>query len=685
MKTVTSLCLVVTCLCSTKCCLGDPAADTPITVRVASYNVVFGSMTTPEQLGEMFKPYHLDIIGFSEVPDGDWTARVGKVLGMEHSYVGTISSANHKDKYKSILSRTPLEGTAEHELAVKRRGFWNPASVVRAATEIEGVSIAFYSLHISGSGGRKGNGQAYQFATTIVPKETTKRVIVVGDFNNRIGDEAMNTIEAAGLKPIWKDLTIDLSKESTFLHNKPDRHLGVIDHIFYNTSSGAKANEGEIIELKKPLSDHKPIWAEIIFPRKLKNVKKLGERDTTKPEAAALHVAPKGTAGPLVGAVDPDRVTLWMLARGGSHCSYTYKSADPAQPDNGGQFTAVPNPAANVLGRPFKTVIEGLSPNTRYRYAVTVDGKADPAWAGSFKTSPAAGKPAAFRLALTSCMKIGQRQTSWPLLLDQQPDIHVTVGDTHYADTTDPIVQLNHHVAYRRTPEFATVIRNIPTYAMWDDHDYGPNNSDGTAVGKEHSLAGWKQFWANPTLGTPETPGAFFTFSYGDVDFFMVDSRYHRSPNVAPDDEQKRMLGDAQFTWLLNGLKKSQARFKIIVSGSTLDHSKVDGWRIYTFSRHRLFDAINEHQVSGVMYMSGDIHESLVWEHHESDRVGYPLVEIISSGVANSKTRSFATVDFDTTREDPTARVRIVYGNGTVHTDKTWQLSKLVPPKIASP
>ena len=75
-------------------------------------------MATPEQLGEMFKPYNLDIIGFSEVPDGDWTARVGKVLGMEHSYVGKISSANHKDKYKSILSRTPLEGTTEHELRV---------------------------------------------------------------------------------------------------------------------------------------------------------------------------------------------------------------------------------------------------------------------------------------------------------------------------------------------------------------------------------------------------------------------------------------------------------------------------------------------------------------------------------------------------------------------------------------
>ena len=395
---------------------------------------------------------------------------------------------------------------------------------------------------------------------------------------------------------------------------------------------------------------------------------------------SALHAVPEGIAGPLIGAIEPDRVTLWMFAPAESQCTYTYHSESSESPKSGGgQITAVPSPAADGPGRPFVSTIAGLLPNTRYQYNVTINGKTDPAWAGSFKTAPEMGRPTTFRLALTSCMKIGQPQSSWFLLLAQQPDIHLTVGDTHYADTTDPTVQLKHHVAYRRQAEFATVIRNIPTYAIWDDHDYGPNNSDGTAKGKEHSLAGWKQAWANPLLGTPDTPGAFFKFSHGDVDFFVVDSRYHRSPDKAPDDEQKRMLGDIQFAWLLGGLRNSKAPFKVIVSGSTLHHSKVDGWRIYTFSRHRLFDALKEHRISGVMYMSGDIHQSLVWEHHESDRVGYPIVEVISSGVANSKTRSFATVDFDTTLEDPTARVRIIYGDGTVRTDKTWKLSQLGP------
>jgi endonuclease/exonuclease/phosphatase family metal-dependent hydrolase len=41
----------------------------------------------------------------------------------------------------------------------------------------------------------------------------------------------------------------------------------VIDHIFYSTKSKGEVTEGGIIELKKPLSDHKPVWAEISFPK----------------------------------------------------------------------------------------------------------------------------------------------------------------------------------------------------------------------------------------------------------------------------------------------------------------------------------------------------------------------------------------------------------------------------------
>ena len=244
-----------------------------ISVRVAAYNVEFGKNAAPEEIGKMFKPYNLDIIGFNEVPDGEWTARVGKVLGMKHTYVGKISSANHKDKYKSILSRTPLEATVEHELSVERRRSWNPASVVSAVTQIDDIPIAFYSLHICRSTDSHKTGHAYRLANEVLPKDKTDRIIVLGDFNNEMRDNALKKIEKTGMRATWGDLKIDVSKEYTYNALDPKKNHGVIDHIFYSTKSKAKVVEGGIIELKKPFSDHKPVWAEITFPKGLKSNK----------------------------------------------------------------------------------------------------------------------------------------------------------------------------------------------------------------------------------------------------------------------------------------------------------------------------------------------------------------------------------------------------------------------------
>lgn len=395
--------------------------------------------------------------------------------------------------------------------------------------------------------------------------------------------------------------------------------------------------------------------------------------------SADAQDTPNLTAGPLVGHVTTTTASLWMFAP--KDAAVTVRCTADNAPDKTieSTFQAPERLAGRALGTPAKVTLEGLSPDTAYTYQVSIDGKGDERLQGAFRTPPERGTPHRFRMVLTSCMKFGQPLSSWDLLRAEKPILHLTVGDTHYADTTQPSTQWGHHLRYRRLPEFAAVIRTIPTYSMWDDHDYGPNDSDRTARGKENSLAGWRQFWANPGAGTAETPGAFYSFQWGDVDFFVVDGRYHRSPDAAPDDENKRMLGDAQFAWLLDGLKNSRAKFKVVASGSTLDHSAKDGWKIYTFSRHRFFDALKEHRIPGVVYMSGDIHRSLVWEHPESDRVGYPLVEVISSGVANSGSLSFATIDFDTTRDDPVMQVRVILGSGEIAVNRSWKLSELTP------
>ena len=229
-----------------------------VKIRVATFNIEYGRRSTPEKIGEMFKPYHLDIIGFSEIPGGQWVKKIADKLDMKYYYIGKISSANHKDKYKAIVSKTPLKNKEEYELTGQKG--WNPASVVKANTTINGVNFDFYSLHICASG--KDDGHAFQLAKQVLNKNKNNLKIIVGDFNNNIGDAAITTIENTGFRPCWKDLNVDISNQKTY--NAIDTtDFGVIDHIFYNDSKKIKAIDGGIIELVTPLSDHKPIWTEI--------------------------------------------------------------------------------------------------------------------------------------------------------------------------------------------------------------------------------------------------------------------------------------------------------------------------------------------------------------------------------------------------------------------------------------
>ena len=88
MKIRLSLSILIFAWCGMGISLNASESGKAIHVRVAAYNVEFGKNASPEEIGRMFKPYNLDIIGFNEVPDGDWTARVGQCTGHETQLCG---------------------------------------------------------------------------------------------------------------------------------------------------------------------------------------------------------------------------------------------------------------------------------------------------------------------------------------------------------------------------------------------------------------------------------------------------------------------------------------------------------------------------------------------------------------------------------------------------------------------
>lgn len=182
------------------------------------------------------------------------------------------------------------------------------------------------------------------------------------------------------------------------------------------------------------------------------------------------------------------------------------------------------------------------------------------------------------------------------------------------------------NVKMRSNKHLNAFIQSRPQYAVWDDHDYGPNDSDGSYAGKDSSLAVFKQFWANPFYGMDSTKGVFTNFSYEDADFFLLDGRYHREPDVC-------MFGDGQLEWLKAKLKKSTANFKIIASGNQMmpeiGRRIGECWGHYGEEKDELLEFLLEEKISGVIFISGDRHYTELNYYARED--AYPLYEFTCS------------------------------------------------------
>ena len=349
-------------------------------------------------------------------------------------------------------------------------------------------------------------------------------------------------------------------------------------------------------------------------------------------------------SGPMVGATTSTTSTVWI------HDGEAETAVVGWRPEDDEAFQRV-EMSRTGEGKPFfRQRIEGLRPDTRYVYRVST-GDRVPA-DGSFRTAPREGEACRFSYVLTSCMDVkgSPTQPAWDEVLRQKPAFHLLVGDNVYADTTnyDALVAL--HLRQRAVSNFARLLANVPTYATWDDHDFGPNDSHARTPGKEDSLRAFKDLWANPSSGTPTVPGVFFSFRWGDVEFFVLDDRYHRTDERAPHAPDKTQFGEAQLDWLFEGLKKSKATFKIIATGYDVMSTR------YPDELRHLVRRLRDSRVDGVLFNAGDIHRN---EFKQQDHgMGYPVTQITSSGIARNPVRPWAMIDIDTTAEDPAVTAR---------------------------
>lgn len=383
------------------------------------------------------------------------------------------------------------------------------------------------------------------------------------------------------------------------------------------------------------------------------------------PELQALAQSARGLPrlllGPIVGAPEPDRVTLWAMASGRHPVVIEY--AD--NPRFAGSRRTEPVIASADEGYVIRPVLSGLRPSTRYWYRVSVDGRieADRRRPDAFKTAPAGGAREAFTVGFGSCASynVDPVQPIWNAIAERDPDLFLHLGDNIYADAQEAFVFDFEYQRQRGVPNYRKLAASLPQVAIWDDHDFGRNDHDRTNPVKQEGLAAFKRYWANPAYGLEGTPGVFFKLTYGAVDFFCLDGRYHRDPNAAENRPGKTILGARQKAWLKEELKASRAVFKVLACGSGWSMNKGpvgDGWSAYQHERDELFDFIRDEKIAGVFLISGDTHIAEFNCIPASQRGGYDLFEFVSSPLANLPSQSWL-------KRSPDVRLRTPYTSGS--------------------
>ena len=259
-------------------------------------------------------------------------------------------------------------------------------------------------------------------------------------------------------------------------------------------------------------------------------------------------------------------------------------------------------------------VARDLEPGSRYFWALEVDGEVDGARRGTFRT-PLVG-PQSFTFAFGSCARTGSSHPVFGTIRRHDPLFLLHLGDLHYQNIAENDPQLYRRAVGKvlRSPGQSRLFRAVPVAYIWDDHDYGPNNSDATSPGRPAARRVYRQLVPHYPLAAGDGDSPIYqAFTIGRVRFILTDSRSERSPRTRPDGPDKTVLGELQKEWLERQLLAAGDRYPLIVWGNTLPwiapvREGADDWGGYPSERLEIARFIEHHEIDGIVMLSGDGH-----------------------------------------------------------------------------
>lgn len=385
-----------------------------------------------------------------------------------------------------------------------------------------------------------------------------------------------------------------------------------------------------------------------------------------------------------VASGDPlaDRVILWtrvtpMREERGAEVATRWwisEQADGRAPVGEGVAVAEPSRDYTV-----KIDADGLVPGTTYYYGFEAGGQRSPV--GRTKTLPAVGVEQV-RLAFASCANYPFGYFNGYGHIARRDDLDAVLhlgdylyeyGHGEYGDGTNlaripaPLGETIsladyrwRHASYKADPDLQAAHGRHPWITVWDDHETA-NNSH--ATGAENHDPEEEGDWQTRMLAAirayyewmpiRELPtGLFRTFRFGDLlDLVMLDTRLQRDAQAeagdegAANDPKRTLLGEDQTGWLLDALSRSAAdgiRWRVIgqqvvVSPSVFSKFgfNPDAWDGYRSSRRRVLDHLLENDIRDVVFLTGDVHSSWVFEVPHDDGTPRCALEFVCPAISS--------------------------------------------------
>ncbi len=266
------------------------------------------------------------------------------------------------------------------------------------------------------------------------------------------------------------------------------------------------------------------------------------------------------------------------------------------------------------------------------------------------------------RVVFGSCLDEDLEAPALNSMASEGGDVVLLIGDNIYADVKDGAYHENGpdlegvragYEALAKMPEFVQLRETTPMLVTWDDHDYGANDNGGEFLFKEFSERIYERFWGLEDTDVADHPGVYTSVMTGPdgqrLQLIVTDTRFFRT-ELTPTDEygakgkerylpsqdpNQNMLGDAQWAWLEEELKKP-ADLRLFVSSIQVIPT-VHGWEAWSSmpkERERLFDLLKETGATNTVFLSGDRHTAFLY-NDEDNTVG-PLREITASSINKS-------------------------------------------------